>query len=153
MHKSYLEVIRLIERVHRQFLEIVTLELDGLGIRDTNSVQGLMLFNIDAAEMSIGELVWHGCYSGSSASYNVKKMVDNGYLAQVRAARDRRTFLVRLTEKGAKLRDRLQQMHQRHVEMLDQAAITDDDLYAATVTLGALEGFWTDILDRKAVAA
>jgi DNA-binding MarR family transcriptional regulator len=153
MYGSYLEVISLIERVHRQFLEIVTLELDSLGIRDINSVQGLMLFNAGDAEMSVGELARRGCYLGSNVSYNLKKMVDNGYLAHHRSARDRRSVLVRLTEKGANLRDRLKQMHQRHVEMLDQAAVTDEDLHAATVTLGGLEGFWAGVLDIKAVAA
>jgi hypothetical protein len=34
MYKSYLDVISLIERVHRYILELVKLELDGLGIHD-----------------------------------------------------------------------------------------------------------------------
>ena len=46
MAEAYLEVISLIERLHRQFLEVVKLELEGLGIRDINNVQALMLFNI-----------------------------------------------------------------------------------------------------------
>jgi hypothetical protein len=74
MPDQYLEVISLIERLHRQFLEIVKLELEGLGIHDINNVQGLMLFNIGDAEMTVGELTWRGCYLGSNVSYNVKKM-------------------------------------------------------------------------------
>jgi DNA-binding MarR family transcriptional regulator len=151
--RPYVEVIALAERLHRQFLEVVTLELDGLGIHDINSVQGLMLFNIGDAEMSVGELTWRGCYLGSNASYNVKKMVENGYLAQERSAHDRRSVLVRLTEKGTKLHERLQQMHQRHVEMLDRTAITEKDLQAANVTLGRLERFWTRIRDIQQAAA
>ena len=142
MSDGYLEVIALIERLHRNFLEVVKLELDGLGIHDINNVQGLMLFNIGDAEMSIGELMLRGCYLGSNVSYNVKKLVENGYLAQERSVHDRRSIHVRLTDKGAKLRDRLQVMHQRHVEMLNQTAITDEDLTAATVTLRRLERFW-----------
>ena len=38
MADKYLEVISLMERLHRQFLEVVKLELDGLGIRDINNV-------------------------------------------------------------------------------------------------------------------
>jgi DNA-binding MarR family transcriptional regulator len=142
MNNGYLEVISLVERLHRHFLEVVKLELDGLGIHDINNVQGLMLFNIGDAEMTVGELTLRGCYLGSNVSYNVKKMVENGYLAQERSVHDRRSIHVRLTEKGVKLRDRLQSMHQRHVEMLNQTAITDEDLQAATVTLRRLERFW-----------
>ena len=52
MAEPYLEVISLVERLHRHFLEIVKLELDGLSIHDLNNVQALMLFNIGDAEMS-----------------------------------------------------------------------------------------------------
>ena len=82
MTNGYLEVISLVERLHRHFLEVVKLELDGLGIHDINNVQGLMLFNIGDAEMTVGELPLRGCYLGSNVSYNVKKMVENGYLVQ-----------------------------------------------------------------------
>jgi len=82
---EYTGVISLIERGHRHFLEIVKLELDALGIHDINNVQGLMLFNIGDAEMTVGELSLRGCYLGSNVSYNVKKLAENGYLAQERA--------------------------------------------------------------------
>ena len=142
MAEAYLEVISLIERLHRQFLEVVKLELEGLGIRDINNVQGLMLFNIGDAEMTVGELTWRGCYLGSNVSYNVKKMVEADYLAQERSLHDRRSSHVKLTEKGRALRGRLSAMHQRHVDMLKQTAITPADLEAAATTLRRLERFW-----------
>jgi DNA-binding MarR family transcriptional regulator len=151
MASGYYEVIALTERLHRQFLEVVKLELDGLGIHDINNVQGLMLFNIGDAEMTVGELTLRGCYLGSNVSYNLKKLVENGYLAQERSVHDRRSIHVRLTEKGLKLRGRLNAMHQRHVEMLNMTAITDEDLSAATVTLRRLERFWVragDLVQR-----
>jgi DNA-binding MarR family transcriptional regulator len=147
MPNTYVEVTALIERLHRHFLEVVKMELEGLGIRDINNVQGMMLFNIGDAEMSVSELTYRGCYLGSNVTYIVKKMVENGYLSQERSAHDRRSTRVRLTEKGAKLRDRLQTMHQRHVEMLNQSAITGEDLQAATVTLRRLERFWIRVPD------
>jgi len=142
MTNGYLEVISLIERLHRHFLEVVKLELDGLGIHDINNVQGLMLFNIGDAEMTVGELTLRGCYLGSNVSYNVKKMVENGYLVQERSVHDRRSIHVRLTDKGRKLRDLLSRMHDRHVELLGQTAISDDDLKGVTQTLRRLERFW-----------
>jgi len=72
MNNEYLEVISLVERLHRHFLEVIKLELEGLGIHDINKVQGMMLFNIGDAEMTVGELTLRGCYLGSNVSYNVK---------------------------------------------------------------------------------
>src|SRR6185437_14639184 len=120
----YLEVISLVERLHRHFLEVVKLELDGLRIHDINNLQGMMLFNIGDAEMTVGELTLRGCYLGSNVSYNVKKMVENGYLVQERSVHDRRSIHVRLTEKGIDLRERLSTMHRRHIELLSQTAVT-----------------------------
>ena len=74
---GYLEVISHIERLHRQVLEIIKLELDGLGIHDINNVQAMMLFNIGDADMTVGELSLRGCYLGLNVSYNVKKLVEN----------------------------------------------------------------------------
>src|SRR4030081_1842746 len=105
MTNGYLETISLVERLHRHFLEVVKLELDGLGIHDTNNVQGMMLFNIGNAEMTVSELTLRGCYLGSNVTYNVKKLVENGYLAQERSLEDRRLVHVKLTEKGRALRD------------------------------------------------
>jgi DNA-binding MarR family transcriptional regulator len=142
MSNGYFGAIALIERLHRSFLEVVKLELDRLDIHDINNVQGLMLFNIGNAEMTVSELMLRGCYLGSNVSYNVKKLVENGYLSQERSVHDRRATRVRLTPRGARLRDQLDAMHQRHIQMLNQAGITDEDLVTATVTLSRLEQFW-----------
>src|SRR5467141_3452661 len=128
MNNPYLEVISLVELLHRQFMEVVKLELEGFGIRDNNNVQAMMLFNIGDIEMTVGELTLRGCYIGSNVSYNVKKMVENKYLVHERSVHDRRSIHVRLTDKGRTLRDRLSVMHQRHIEMLAQTAVTDGDL-------------------------
>src|SRR3984893_8500866 len=142
MDGYYLEAISLIERLHRQFLEVVKLELDALGIHDINNVQGMMLFNIGDAEMMVGELTLRGCYLGSNVSYNVRKMVENDYLVQERSVHDRRSTHVRLTDKGRTLRDRLSDMHRRHTEMLGETRITDTDLQGVVATLHRLERFW-----------
>jgi DNA-binding MarR family transcriptional regulator len=142
MTNSYLETISLVERLHRNFLEVVKLELEGLRVHDINNVQGMMLFNIGDAEMTVGELILRGCYLGSNVSYNVKKMVENGYLVQERSVHDRRSVRVRLTDRGRDLRDRLSVMLKRHVEMLGQTAITDTDLQGVVATLRRLERFW-----------
>src|ERR1700746_2328160 len=140
--RAYFKLISLVERLDRQFLELVKLEWEGLGVHDINNVQGMILFSIGGAEMTVGELTLRGCYLGSNVSYNVKKMVENGYLAQQRSMHDRRSIHVRLTEKGVKLRDRLTTMHQRHAAMLPQAGLDEEELGDAAVTLRRLERFW-----------
>jgi DNA-binding MarR family transcriptional regulator len=151
MANGYLDVIALVERLHRQFLDVVKLELDALGIHDINNVQGMMLFNIGDAVMTATELTNRGCYLGSNVSYNVKKLVENGYLAQERSTNDRRLVHVKLTEKGRALRDRLSAMHARHLEVLKQTAVTPADLEKVIITLKRLERFWmhdTDPVSR-----
>ena len=141
---SYLEVVSLIERLHRQFLEVVKLELEGSRLHDVNNVQALMLFNIGDAEMTVGELTSRGCYLGSNVSYNVSKLAENGYLAADRSEHDRRSVRVRLTDKGRQLRDVVSAMYQRHIEMLGRTSITEDDLEGATTMLERLERFWSE---------
>ena len=142
MSDDYLQVILLIERLHRQFLEVVKLELESLRIHDVNNVQALMLFNMQDADVSIGELTSRGYYLGSNVSYNVKKLSESGYLVYERSAHDRRSIRVRLTSKGRTLRDRLSSMLARHIEMLGQTQISDTDLQRTAASLQQLERFW-----------
>ena len=100
MLNAYLHAISLIERMHRQFLDVVKSELDGQRIRDINNVQALILFNIGTDELTVGELTQRGYYLGSNVSYNVKKMVEHGYLKQERSEHDRRSVRVSLSDKG-----------------------------------------------------
>jgi DNA-binding MarR family transcriptional regulator len=102
---EYTEVVSLIEWLHRQFLEVVKLELDRSGIHEINNVQALLLFNIGDAEMTIGELTLRGAYLGTNVSYNIKKMVERGYLAAERSFDDLRSIHVKLTKKGRSVRD------------------------------------------------
>ena len=148
MANDYLELISRIELLHRQLLELVKIELENLRAHDINNVQALMLFNINDAEMTIGELTLRGCYLGSNVSYNVKKMVENGYLDAERSAHDLRSIRVKLTNKGHLLRDRLVRMYGRHTEMLRQADITDSDLQGALAALERLSRLWTMSRDR-----
>jgi DNA-binding MarR family transcriptional regulator len=150
MNDGYLQVISLIERLHRHFLEVVKLELENLGIHDVNNVQALMLFNIGDADISVGELTLRGYYLGSNVSYNVKKMIENGYLAQERSTHDLRSIRVQLTRNGRILRNQLSGMHRRHVEMLGETQVTDADLKNVITTLGRLERFWMRARDPRA---
>ena len=156
MSTRYLEMISLIERLHRHFLDVVKLELDHAQIRDINNVQALMLFNIDDDKMTVSEITTRGCYLGANASYNLRRLVENGYLAQKRSLHDRRSTLVWLNAKGCALRDRMSEMHRWHVSMLPQAMIVESDLESTALTLRRIERLWVraaDLVERSSLFA
>mgnify|MGYP001324890555 CR=1 FL=1 len=103
MATQYLEAIQMIERLHRHFLDVLKVELERRGVPDINNVQSMILFNIGDDELTVGELTARGYYLGSNVSYNVKKMVENGYILQERSVHDKRSFRVRLSDKGIEL--------------------------------------------------
>src|SRR3984885_15268398 len=119
LRKRYLEVLSLIERLHRQALDVIKDELDRRDEREINSVQALLLFNVGDQELSAGELRSRGHYLGSNVSHNLKKLVEAGYIHHERSAIDRRSVLVRLTPKGEAVRDMLRQMFDRHLGSLE----------------------------------
>jgi DNA-binding MarR family transcriptional regulator len=102
----------------------------------------MMLFNIGDATMSVGELTLRGCFLGSNACYSLKKMVENGYVLQQRSEHDGRSSLVRLTDKGHALRDRLSGMHARQMEPIARSPITESDLQGVLATLRKVERLW-----------
>jgi hypothetical protein len=66
--KAYLETIALVERLHRECLEVIKADLDRQGIRDLNNVQAMILFNIGEDVLSVGELTNRGYYLGSNVT-------------------------------------------------------------------------------------
>ena len=81
----------------------------------------LLLFNIGEHEVTAGELKSRGYYQGSNVSYNLKKLVELGYMHHQRSEVDRRSVRVRLTEKGRRVRTILNELFARHAEGIDQA--------------------------------
>jgi DNA-binding MarR family transcriptional regulator len=141
MKKLYLETIALVERLHRNFLEVVKLEIDRLGIRDINNVQALILYNIGHEEMTVGELTLRGCYLGSNVSYNLKKLIEQGYIAQARSTHDRRTIRIRLTETGLALHAQLDSIFDSHAQNLARS-LPGERLGEACESLRGVDRFW-----------
>ncbi len=143
MNSTYLETIALVERLHRRCLEVIKAELDRSGIRDINNIQALILFNIGEEELTVGELTLRGCYHGSNVSYNLKKLVDYGYVSHTRSAHDRRSYRVQLTEKGHKIRELLEEMFSRHTHNFDGVELKIEDFNQSNDTLQRLDRFWS----------
>lgn len=144
MPSAYYEAITLVERLHRQFLDVLKVELERAGILDINNVQSMILHNIGTDELTVGELTMRGYYLGSNVSYNVKKMVENGYLLQERSIHDKRSVRVKLSEKGRKLNEGITRLYKRHEEQLVGAGLTDEKLATMSQVLRDLETFWSE---------
>src|ERR1700752_2651017 len=119
LRKRYLEALSLVERLHRQLLDVIKDELDRRDEREINSVQALLLFNVGDQELTAGELRTRGHYLGSNVSYNLKKLVDSGYIHHERSEAARRSVLVRLTRKGEAVPDRLSEQFELHLISLN----------------------------------
>src|SRR4029078_4487856 len=138
--KHYLEALNLVERLHRQLLDVIKDELDRRDEREINSVQALLLFNVGDQELTAGELRTRGHYLGSNVSYNLKKLVESGYIHHERSETDRRSVLVRLTRKGEAVRDMLRELFERHLGSLNAVGnVSAQDLDNLNVSLKRLE--------------
>jgi len=96
----YLEALTLIERLHRRLLDVIKDDFERAGAPEVNPVQALLLFNIGDSELTAGELKTRGHYQGSNVSYNLKKLVEAGYVNHERSNSDKRSVRVRLTPRG-----------------------------------------------------
>jgi DNA-binding MarR family transcriptional regulator len=139
---DYAETINLNERLHRRFLDVLRAELERVGIGDINNVQGLLLANIGEEEVSVGDLVNRGYYLGSNVTYNLKRLVDAGYVEQERSARDRRVVRIRLSQKGSDLCRYINAMLNDQSRALQDSA-TLRPLDQLNAQLRDLELFWT----------
>lgn len=141
----YLDQLSLVERLHRLLLDVIKDEFERLSVLEINPVQALLLFNIAENEVTAGELKSRGYYQGSNVSYNLKKLVDLGYMHHQRSEVDRRAVRVRLTEKGRRMRAVLADLFARHAEVMVRRAVIDaGTLDDVNRSLRRLERFWTD---------
>ncbi len=141
----YLETLTMVERLHRRLLDIIKDEFDRRGRSDVNAVQALLLYNIGDKELTAGELRTKGYYLGSNVSYNVKKLVELGFLHHARSRVDRRSVRISLTEKGKDVHGIVAGVYDKHARTVEQiGGIPGDDLVRVNVSLTRLERYWTD---------
>ncbi len=141
----YLDALTLVERLHRRLLDVIKDEFDRRGRSDINSVQALLLYNIGDKELTAGELRTRGYYLGSNVSYNLKKLVEMGFLDHQRSRVDRRSVRIKLTEKGVEVRDIVDALYMKHVRTVEQVGgISAEDFQTLNKSLHRLERFWTD---------
>ena len=141
----YLDALTLVERLHRRLLDVIKDEFDRRGRSDINSVQALLLYNIGDKELTAGELRTRGYYLGSNVSYNLKKLVEMGFLHHQRSRMDRRSVRISLTDKGRDVHKVITELYDKHVVSVEQVGgVAADDFRRLNQALVRLERFWTD---------
>lgn len=146
MKLIFIENILYIERLHRRFLDVIKAELDKLSIDDINNVQTLILYNISEDKMTISELANRGYYLGSNVSYNIKKLVENGYLMQERSLHDKRAVKIRLSEKGLDLCKKIDLFMQKSIGYMSGSGLTEQGLIDTNKNLRHIERLLAEIL-------
>ena len=140
-----LEALMLVERLHRRLLDVIKDEFDRRGRSDVNSVQALLLYNISDKELTAGELRTRGYYLGSNVSYNVKKLVETGYLHHSRSRIDRRAVRISLTDKGRDIHNIVSGLYDKHIATVEQiGGISSGEFTRLNQSLVRLERYWTD---------
>jgi DNA-binding MarR family transcriptional regulator len=141
----YMEALTLIERLHRRLLDVIKDDFERSGEKEVNPVQALLLYNISDAELTAGELKTRGHYQGSNVSYNLKKLVEAGYVNHERSNSDKRSVRVRLTPKGLEVRGRVDAMYNRQLQAIEEVVgFSVEEFDRMNKALTRLERYWTD---------
>lgn len=146
VRESYMELTAMLDRLHRRYLDVVRVELESMGINNINPSQALMLVGIGEEEIPVRDLIHRKGYQASTVSYNVKKLSEFGYLEQERAAHDRRSVRLRLSEKGRELVARLHELEQRHIEFASGRGDFAAGMDKATQTLRQMDQIWAEYI-------
>ena len=145
LRTAYVQSLQLIERLHRLLLDVIKDEFDRSGSSDLNAVQALLLYNMGDNELTAGELKSRGYYMGSNVSYNLKKLVEMGYIDYERSESDKRSVRVSLSAKGRQASEVVHRLYQRQLGSVETVAqVSGEELKGLNKALGRLERFWTD---------
>ncbi|MEM6679362.1 MAG: MarR family winged helix-turn-helix transcriptional regulator [Pseudomonadota bacterium] len=119
---AYVEMLGVVERLHRELIDLVKCALEAAGRSDPSPVQALMLFHLSEREMTASELGSRGLYQGSNVSYNLRKLVDGGYVEHRRCEIDGRAVRLRPTETGREVQAILTALFKNQAQALEHAA-------------------------------
>ncbi|MDR1910689.1 MAG: MarR family winged helix-turn-helix transcriptional regulator [Holosporales bacterium] len=149
MKDKYLCIMSSIERLHKLFLDVIKTELDRLGVYDINNVQALVLYHVGKAHLTVSELTNRGYYLGSNVSYNLKKMIERGYIEQTVSTHDHRASIVKLTAKGLDFIKKFDAALSRQVALLAGQEVTPSEVEQGSDLLRRVETFWSSLLIRR----
>lgn len=149
-HANHFELVRVIERMYRRYLDRLRVDLIRIGADDISPSHAMLLFTIGDDDLSVRDLMDRGHYLGSNASYSLKQLVQSGYVDRTASARDRRSARIRLTDKGKSLCQAI-----KSADEVNQAQIVRNErdrmaLEETFALLRKLEVIWaTDLQQRN----
>ena len=147
VRELYLESLQLVERLHRRLLDVVKDEFDRAGRSDINAVQALLLFNIGDSVLTAGELRSRGYYLGSNVSYNLKKLVELGFVDHKKSRTDRRSVRISLTDTGKEVANTVGELYNRHILSIETVGgIGAEEFQAMNRAMQRLDRFWNDTI-------
>ena len=116
--ESFLKSLSLLEQAHRRLHDVVKDDLERGGARHLTGVQALLLYEIGEGETPA---------------------------AIPRSEADKRTVHLRLTERGHKVRKRVEGLFAKQADALEPtASVRPMDLTQLNKTVSRLERFWSD---------
>jgi DNA-binding MarR family transcriptional regulator len=136
---QHLDLARYVERAHRRYLDVLRAELARLGIDDVSPAQVLMMFTIGEGEMSVRDLLERGNYLGSNASYNLKRLLEAGYIEREASSRDRRSAHISLAPRGHELCAKIREIDQSYQQLLVRDSEQLRDIETTVKTLRRVE--------------
>nr|WP_044549738.1 MarR family transcriptional regulator [Azospirillum lipoferum] len=142
----YTDLGRVMESITRRFLDVLRMELARIGVTDLSPTQALMLLHIGTEELSVRDLLERGYYLGSNASYNLKHLVEAGYVDRSPSLRDRRAARLKLSEQGLATCEALKKLEAARADSLLRSDSDGADFETTYRTLRRLERAWTDLI-------
>lgn len=146
MINTYTSIIKLIERLHRHYLDVLRVEMHNVGVVDINPVQALLLSNIGDEDVVMRDLKDRGYYQGTNVSYNIKSLTTAGYIKQERSRQDKRAVRLVLTEKGNSLCSHVYELNKYFAETLGNKEEIVNLFNSADQALLGLERTFTDFV-------
>ena len=140
--ESFGRMLQSIELLHRSFLDVLSLEL-GRRDKTLSAVEALILTHVCDKPMSVGELHALGHYEGTSLSYNIGKLAEDGYIALARTQWDKRSILIEITPEGSAVAQIVLQLIDSHAESLAEIGISEADLSLTVRILDGLDNLWS----------
>lgn len=137
--KHYFEAISILEELNRSFLESIRNELESKAIFDINPVQAMIVYRIYKDVMSVGDVMKDGYYQGSNATYNLNKLIKNGYIHKSKKRFDTRYVYVALSDKGLSLWDYLDSVIVSQADRLLSIGVDDTSMRNMMDVLGKID--------------
>ncbi len=146
MQSHHLELVRVIERVHRRYFDLLRVELTRLGVDDISPSQVMLLFTIGEDELSVRDLLERGHYLGSNASYNLsscwRPITSSGPRLPATAAPPAYGW----TRRAANLCNLIRSVDETYHRLVARDAEETRELGIAFAMLRRLEFVWTNAL-------